>query len=178
MGCDSSKVSGGLGRTISFVGLDNSGKSQIVYYLANNKSIDGYVAFSTPGVSFHEIPASDSTVQIFDLGGLGRYRDQWKIYLQQSDGIVFVIDRTDKDRVYCVKEEIQIIFQICFEKQIPLLIFLNKSDIDKSVKPENIKQILEIDKKNLIYNIVECSAQTGEGIILGRDWILQNLKYD
>ena len=172
MGCHQSKDENEPQRVVSFIGLDNSGKSRIIYYLANNYSFNGYVPFSTPGVNYFEIPP----LKIYDVGGLGRYRDQWESYIRQSDGIIFVVDSTDKERICCVKEEIEKVFSLCSELKIPLLILLNKTDLEHQIQKQDIEQITQISQQNIVYNILETSAQTGEGLIDGRQWILQNIR--
>mgnify|MGYP001082844807 CR=1 FL=1 len=41
---------------------------------------------------------------MYDISGQGRYREQWQYFYPDVDGIFFVIDSTDKDRLNVVAE--------------------------------------------------------------------------
>ena len=77
---------------VTFIGLDNSGKSNIVHKLVSTDGSE-YVPVPTAGCEFYNL--SSSGLKIVDMGGIGKYRDQWPSYIKQSDGVVFVIDKSD-----------------------------------------------------------------------------------
>lgn len=58
-----------------------------------------------------------------------------------------------------------------------LLIFCNKTDIEGAMTAEEIGEFLEIgthDKRNVY--ICSCSGITGEGLLEGMDWIVDDIK--
>ena len=59
-----------------------------------------------------------------------------------------------------------------------LLIFANKQDLPDALSPEEIAEHLELGAdqyKNRHYKIQGCSAQTGEGLLDGVDWIVDDI---
>ena len=58
-----------------------------------------------------------------------------------------------------------------------LLIFCNKQDISGALTLEEIGDALEIEKlTKRHWNIQACSAVTGEGLLEGVDWIVDDIK--
>jgi len=177
MGCNLSvEDSPDFSSTVCFLGLDGSGKSEIVYNLVNTEPSKKYVPVSTAGVEYHELPIGSTYLKIYDCGGMGKYRELWPQFIRQSDGVVFVIDRSDKERMSRVREEIEEVMGLCNALSLPLLIFANKSDIDSTLKTQEINQITRASTARIEYTIKECSAKTGDGLSSGRDWLLQHLK--
>ena len=44
---------------------------------------------------------------VYDLSGQGRYRDNWSFFYPDVDGIMFVVDSTDKERLPIVVEVLE-----------------------------------------------------------------------
>lgn len=175
MGCTSSVASyGGNCQTICFIGLDNSGKSRIIHELTNPGK--PYVSIPTAGADYHELLLGSSYLRIFDMGGIGKYRELWPQFIEQSDGVVFVIDKTDYKRMSRVREEIGEIYTLCKSLQLPLLILANKMDENKELKVSDITSITQVTQAHVEYAVKECSAKTGEGLIDARDWLIQKMK--
>ncbi|OHT02731.1 ADP-ribosylation factor-like protein 6 [Tritrichomonas foetus] len=178
MGCSPSvEQSQSFTRTVAFLGLDGSGKSSVVHKIvSSDTSSDDFLPIPTAVADFYEMSLSASKFRIYDCGGLGRYRDQWPFYITQADAIAFVIDRTDKQRMGVVRDEIKTIFTQCQQQQIPVLIYLNKSDKKSSLTVKDFKMITKIADFKLEYHFIDCSAKSGKGVIEGRDWLLQHIK--
>ncbi|KAK8891239.1 hypothetical protein M9Y10_028446 [Tritrichomonas musculus] len=174
MGCTSSYDNSNYVRTITFVGLEGSGKSNIVFHFVAASSAN-FVPLPTAGVEFHEFELGTSKFQIYDCGGVSRYRSQWPYYISKSDGVVFVIDRTDKERMGRMQEEIGEVFRLCQDLKIPILIFINKSDKETNLTSDDFIKITKVQDYNLEYGIEDCSASTGNGINEGKKWILQHV---
>ena len=57
-----------------------------------------------------------------------------------------------------------------------LLVFANKQDLKGALPAEEIQSVLELDKiKTHHWKIVWCSAVTGENLLDGMDWLLQDI---
>ena len=57
-----------------------------------------------------------------------------------------------------------------------ILIFANKQDLPGALTSEEIKLALGLDKiKSHHWQIVWCSAVTGENLLAGMDWLLQDI---
>ena len=55
-----------------------------------------------------------------DVGGQKTLRAYWKNYFEQTDGLVWVIDSTDRDRVYDCAVELHNLLQeeVCSQKRV------------------------------------------------------------
>lgn len=174
MGCNpSAEQSQSLAPKIAFLGLDASGKSTIVHHIISNSMTEEYVPVSTANVEFFESFHNSVKFQIYDCGGFGRYREQWLFYVKQSNAVCFVIDKSDKERMSVVREEIRPILIECKNKEIPILILINKSDKRSNLTIDDFKLITNIIEYNVNYTIKECSGLSGDGIMPALDWLLQ-----
>jgi GTPase SAR1 family protein len=56
---------------------------------------------TTPFINVEKVflPHSNDQCIIYDLSGQGRYREQWQFFYPDVDGIFYVVDSTDLDRV-------------------------------------------------------------------------------
>ena len=65
-------------------------------------------------------------LNIWDIGGQKSLRPYWKNYFENTEGLVWVVDSADIERVLDCKDELQ---SLLMEERIagaPLLIFANK----------------------------------------------------
>jgi len=58
-----------------------------------------------------------------------------------------------------------------------LLVFANKQDIQGALKPAEIAKVLDLAamEKSRHWQIVGCSAHTGDGLLRGFDWLVQDV---
>lgn len=64
------------------------------------------------------------------MSGAGRYRSLWEHHFKPCQGIVFVIDSSDRMRLVVVKDELEILLQHpdISHRKVPILFFANKMD--------------------------------------------------
>ena len=76
------------------------------------------------------------TLTLWDVGG--QARKLWKHYYDKVDGLIFVIDSSDKERLSIVKEELmKIMIEPGLEK-VPVLIMCNKQDLEDAASEDEI----------------------------------------
>ena len=63
-------------------------------------------------------------------------RNVWKYYFSSTEGIIYVVDASCKERMADVKEELWGIFNDGAAKQVPMLIYANKQDIAGALDKE------------------------------------------
>ena len=65
---------------------------------------------------------------VYDISGQGRYRDNWSFFYPDVDGILFVVDCADKDRLPLVVEVLEEMARHpgLAGRKIPFLICANK----------------------------------------------------
>lgn len=130
------------------LGLDSAGKTTILFKLKL-----GEVVNSVPTVGFNveTVEFKNCKFNVWDVGGQDKIRGMWKHYYQNTEGLIYVIDSSDKDRLHIAKEELHKMLAEDELKDTVLLVFANKQDI-KVMSLEEIVQGLDLQS------------------IRGRDW--------
>ena len=162
------------------VGLDNSGKTSILYHMKFGDLIN---TITTIGFNLETIKYKGLNLSIWDIGGYNIYyenkvRKLWTHYSQNTDGIIFVVDSTDKERFEQAKEALSLLIFNDEFKNIPLLVFANKQDLPMSYLPNNIIEILDMGKiKDNKWLVQGASALNGKGLNEGFNWFCNELIY-
>ena len=65
-------------------------------------------------------------LNVWDIGGQKAIRPYWKNYYDNTDGMVFVVDSSDEERLKECTEELQSLVSEEALAKVPLLVFANK----------------------------------------------------
>jgi ADP-ribosylation factor protein 1 len=100
MGLSLSKVFKGLfGKKdvrILMVGLDAAGKTTILYKLKLGEIV---TTIPTIGFNVETVEYKNISFTVWDVGGQDKIRPLWRHYYQNTQGVIFVVDSNDRDRV-------------------------------------------------------------------------------
>jgi ADP-ribosylation factor-like protein 2 len=159
----------------SFSGLDNSGKSSTVLKFTGDDDISKISP--TLGFNILSLKYEQYTLNIWDIGGQQTIRSYWRNYFEETDGIVWVVDSSDRFRLNdCAKELHRLLKE---EKLIgaPLLIFANKQDIPNCLSSEEISNALDLHRmsNSRKWCIVSSSAKSGKGLKEGINWLVKQI---
>jgi ADP-ribosylation factor 1/2 len=66
---------------------------------------------------------------VWDVGGQDKIRPLWRHYFQNTQGIIFVVDSNDRDRIAEAREELQRMLNEDELRDALLLVFANKQDL-------------------------------------------------
>ncbi|CAM8940704.1 unnamed protein product [Rhodiola kirilowii] len=88
---------------ILMVGLDAAAKMTILYKLKL-----GEIATTIPTIGFNVETEENKNISftIQDVGGLDKIRSLWRHYFKNTQGLMFVVDNNDRDRVVEAKDEL------------------------------------------------------------------------
>ena len=65
-------------------------------------------------------------MNVWDIGGQKAIRPYWKNYYENTDGLVFVVDSSDEERIKeCIEELDSLLTEENLAK-VPLLVYANK----------------------------------------------------
>lgn len=160
---------GGREYKIVMVGLDNAGKTTILYKLHLGEVI---VTHPTVGSNVEQVKYKNIQLEIWDLGGQQNLRSFWPTYFAHTDAVVMVVDSTDRARIGVTKSELFNLLEKSELNDTPILIFANKQDLKDAMIVEELTQALALHTiKSHDWHIESCCALTGEGLSKGLDWI-------
>ena len=113
------------------------------------------------------------------MGGQKTIRAYWRNYFEKTDGLIWVVDSSDKARLETCKMELCSLLQQEKLAGASLLILANKQDVKGSYNANEIATILGLKEdtsfQNRHWSIRGCSAVTGEGLQDGMDWIVDDI---
>jgi ADP-ribosylation factor protein 1 len=132
---------------ILMVGLDAAGKTTILYKLKLGEIVTTiptigmlgtlYPVYLAPAVAdspclgFNVETVEYKNIQftVWDVGGQDKIRPLWRHYFQNTQGIIFVVDSNDRDRIVEAREELQRMLNEDELRDAILLVFANKQDL-------------------------------------------------
>ncbi|KAK6590835.1 hypothetical protein RS030_121995 [Cryptosporidium xiaoi] len=158
---------------ILVLGLDNAGKTTIVRNFAGE---DILLIQPTLGFNIKTLIHGKYRLNTWDIGGQKTIRSYWRNYFESTDGIIWVVDSTNIDRIESCNEELQ---KLLSEERLSgasLLVFANKQDLPNALEPEKIAEALSLSEiKNRHWRIQPCCGLNGNGIDKGIDWIVNDI---
>ncbi|CAD8084019.1 unnamed protein product [Paramecium primaurelia] len=157
---------------ILMVGLDAAGKTTILYKLKL-----GEVVSSVPTIGFNveKVEYKNINFTVWDIGGQDKLRLLWRHYFTGSQGIIFVIDSSDKERINIAKEELMRLMGDEELRDAALLVLANKFDISQVSVDELISK-LELQSLRREWFVQTTCAITGDGLYQGLDWLSKQFK--
>ncbi|KAI5440191.1 ADP-ribosylation factor 2, variant 2 [Lathyrus oleraceus] len=92
---------------VLMVGLDNAGKTTILYKLQIGKVV---TTIPTVGFNVEKVEYKNVDFTVWDTGGQGlhKLRPIWKHYFNNNDCLIYVVDSLDRERIDHAKEEFQV----------------------------------------------------------------------
>lgn len=93
------------------IGLDSAGKTTILYKMkldqqAKSENHQGVSTVPTIGYNLEEFEVKNVKIKVWDLSGQERMRPAWKYYFEHVNGVIFVVDAADRERIGEVREEV------------------------------------------------------------------------
>ena len=163
---------------VMVLGLDNSGKTTIINHFKPPES-KSHDIVPTVGFNVEKFKMKSLAFTAFDMSGQGRYRNLWEQYYRECDGIIFVIDSSDKLRMVVAKDELDQLLQHSELKsrRIPVLFFANKMDDRNAVTSVKCSHLMGLENlSDKPWHICASNALTGDGLHEGVDWLTDQLK--
>jgi len=165
---------------ILMVGLDAAGKTTILYKLKLGEVV---TTIPTIGFNVETVEYKNISFTVWDVGGQDKIRPLWRHYYQNTQGVIFVVDSNDRDRIddskdyeHSAKEELNRMLAEDELRDAVLLVFANKQDLPNAMKVQEVTERLGLNKlRNRQWYIQGASAPTGDGLYEGLDWLSNTL---
>ena len=151
------------------VGLDSAGKTTILYQLKMGVTVK---TVPTIGFNVETLDYKGLNFTVWDVGGQDKIRDLWKHYYQNTDGLIFVVDSNDRDRIEDAAKELKKMLAEEELKDCAVLVMANKQDLNGALTPNEVTEKLGMSQlKGIMWLVQGTSAITGEGLREGLDWL-------
>jgi len=161
---------------------DAAGKTTLLYKL---KLGDVITTIPTIGFNVETVQYKNINFAVWDIGGQETIRSLWRHYYQGTDGIIFVIDSNDQERLgdndedesQSVKKELFDMLAAPELANAALLLFCNKQDLPNAISPDEIQKrlVLKEKLKDRKWYCVGTCANNGDGLYEGLDWLSATL---
>ncbi|KAJ3680682.1 hypothetical protein LUZ60_016960 [Juncus effusus] len=158
---------------VVMLGLDAAGKTTILYKLHI-----GEVLSTVPTIGFNveKVQYKNVIFTVWDVGGQEKLRGLWRHYFSNTDGLIYVVDSLDRERIGKAKAEFQTIINDPLMLNSVILVFANKQDMKGAMAPNEVCEGLGIyELRNRIWHVQGTCALKGDGLYEGLDWLATTL---
>merc|ERR1719281_323443 len=126
---------------ILMLGLDAAGKTTVLYKLKL-----GVVLTTIPTIGFNVETVEYRNIRftVWDIGGQDKIRKLWRHYYRGTQGLIFVIDSSDRDRIDDARDEL---FKILADEEMNdavLLVLANKQDLPNAMSTNEVVEKLNL----------------------------------
>ena len=158
---------------ILMVGLDAAGKTTILYKLKLGEVV---TTIPTIGFNVETVEYKNISFTVWDVGGQDKIRLLWRHYYQNTQGLIFVVDSNDRDRIDDAREELHKMLSEEELREAVLLVFANKQDLPGAMTTPEVTDKLGLHTlRGRTWYIQATCATTGDGLYEGLDWLSKNV---
>jgi len=158
---------------ILMVGLDAAGKTTILYKLKLGEVV---TTIPTIGFNVETVEYKNINFTVWDVGGQDKIRPLWRHYYTGTQGLIFVVDSNDRDRIEDAREELTKMLNEDEMRDAVLLVYANKQDLPNAMTAAEITEKMGLQNmRNRQWFIQSACATTGDGLYEGLDWLSRTL---
>lgn len=155
---------------IIMVGLDAAGKTTVLYRMKLGTMV---TTVPTVGFNVEKLEYKNLVFTVWDLGGQTRTRKIWEHYYQNTDGLIFVVDSSDRERIEEAHEELLKMLHREEMRDAVLLVLANKQDLPDAMTTQELTAKLGLNGlgRSRKWLVQETTATVGDGLYEGLDWL-------
>uniref|UniRef100_A0A673GTJ0 ADP-ribosylation factor 4-like n=1 Tax=Sinocyclocheilus rhinocerous TaxID=307959 RepID=A0A673GTJ0_9TELE len=155
------------------VGLDAAGKTTVLYKLKLGEVV---TTIPTIGFNVETVEYENISFTVWDVGGQTKIRGLWKYYYQYTEGLIFVVDSSDHDRIETAAEELNAMLAEDEMRDAVLLVLANKQDLPKAMAVHELTDRLGLHAlRGRQWFVQATCAVQGSGLYEGLDWLSDQL---
>ncbi|XP_074648563.1 ADP-ribosylation factor-like protein 4C [Tubulanus polymorphus] len=161
-------LTGGHPVRVVMLGLDSAGKSTVLYRMKFDQYTNTVptIGFNCEKVKGQSGKAKGVNFMVWDVGGQDKLRPLWRSYTRSADGIVFVVDSVDVERMEEARLELIKTIRIPDNASVPVIIMANKQDLPGAQEPHEMEKIMALHElgPGHLWQIMPTCAINGEGL--------------
>ncbi|XP_037945122.1 ADP-ribosylation factor-like protein 4A [Teleopsis dalmanni] len=144
---------------VVMLGLDSAGKTTALYRLKFDQYLNTVptIGFNCEKVQGTYGKAKGVQFLVWDVGGQEKLRPLWRSYTRCTDGILFVVDSVDVERMEEAKMELMRTAKCPDNQGVPVLILANKQDLPGARDPKELEKLLGLQE--LLYPVINLSTK-------------------
>ena len=132
----------------------------------------------TIGFNVETVEYKNISFTVWDVGGQDKIRPLWRHYYQNTQGLIFVVDSNDTQRIDNARDELHRMLNEDELRDAVLLVFANKQDLPNAMSAAEMTDKLGLHSLRPSYRqwyIQACAAISGDGLYEGLDWLSATL---
>ncbi|XP_074572458.1 ADP-ribosylation factor-like [Curcuma longa] len=154
---------------ILMVGLDAAGKTTILYKLKLGEVV---TTIPTVGFNVETVEYRNISFTVWDVGGQSKIRPLWRYYFQNTQGLIFVVDSIDRDRIMEARDDLHMMLNEDELRDALLLVFANKQDLPNAMNVAEITEKLGLHSLHKRHWYIQSTCATsGDGLYEGLEWL-------
>ena len=158
---------------ILMVGLDAAGKTTILYKLKLGEVVN---TIPTIGFNVETVEYKNISFNVWDVGGQDKIRLLWRHYYTNTQGLIYVVDSNDRERIEENREELHKMLAEEELRDAVLLVFANKQDLPGALTCPEITDKLGLHTiRGRTWFIQSTCAVRGDGLYEGLDWLSKSV---
>ncbi|KAB5537146.1 hypothetical protein PHYPO_G00115520 [Pangasianodon hypophthalmus] len=155
------------------VGLDAAGKTTVLYKLKLGEVV---TTIPTIGFNVETVEYKNISFTVWDVGGQNVIRPLWRHYYQNTMGLIFVVDSSDRERIQEAALELQMMLEEDELRDAALLVLANKQDLPNAMPVHEMTEKLGLHAmKGRPWYVQSTCATNGTGLYEGLDWLSDQL---
>uniref|UniRef100_A0A1B6L5H4 ADP-ribosylation factor 2 n=1 Tax=Graphocephala atropunctata TaxID=36148 RepID=A0A1B6L5H4_9HEMI len=155
------------------LGLDAAGKTTILYNLKLGEVV---TTIPTVGFNVETLDYNNVSFTVWDIGGQEKIRQLWRFYFDDVQGIIFVIDCNDLERLDDAAKELKTVLEEPKLQHAALLVFANKQDLPRAVTSHDLIDKLDLNKLSArTWHVQPSVANKCHGLHEGFEWLSDHL---
>jgi len=129
------------------------------------------------GFNVEKVQYKNVLFTVWDVGGQEKLRPLWRHYFSDTDGLIYVVDCADRERVSKAASEFRSIVDDPLMRNAAVLIFANKQDLPGAISPAALCEAFGLgEMRGRRWHVQGAVATRGEGLYEGLDWLAAALR--
>uniref|UniRef100_A0A2K6UES5 ADP ribosylation factor 1 n=1 Tax=Saimiri boliviensis boliviensis TaxID=39432 RepID=A0A2K6UES5_SAIBB len=135
----------------------------------------GEIVTTTPTIGFNV--ETNISFPVWDVGGRDKIRPLWRHYFQNTQSLICVVDRNDREHGNKARKELMRMLAEDELRDAVLLVFANKQDLPNAMNAAGITDKLGLHSlRHRNWYIQATCAISGDGLYEGLDWLSYQLR--
>ncbi|KAK1901857.1 ADP-ribosylation factor 2 [Dissostichus eleginoides] len=119
------------------------------------------------GFNVETVEYKNISFTVWDVGGQTIIRPLWRHYFTNTQGLIFVVDSNDPERIKEAADELHRMLEEDELRGVAVLVFANKQDLPRAMSVSDITEALRLSG---VSQPASC-AVSGSGLVEGLDWL-------